>query len=213
MRWSLSGHKWRDNMAHKSCILDRQGYMYARACKRLRARTHIPSHTRKQICNIYCFSNATITRERASVLLYTYIVCLVHPDNVTKTVPSACLTSSQASSLRQCLVPWRGPVCRETLVFLMFRRSDEHDYMTLSGRNGFMNAIRVLRLNANDLLSHGRFLWTALKKEMPNDFDVKVLKGSRRWFGYCTSLLMHPEICISYWFNSWERIAESVIMH
>jgi hypothetical protein len=190
MWWSLSGHKWRHNMAHKSCILDRQGYMHARACTSLGARTHI---TRKQICNIYCFCNAT--RERASVLLYTYIVCLVHPDNVTKTVPSACLTSSQASSLRLCLVPWRGPVCRETLVFLMFRRSDEHDYMTLRGRNGFMNAIRELCLHSNDLSSHGRFLWTALKTEMPNDFDVKVLTGSHRWFGYCTSLLVHPEIC------------------
>ena len=39
------------NMAHASCILNKQGYMYAR----IRPRTC--THT--QTCNIYYFSNAT----------------------------------------------------------------------------------------------------------------------------------------------------------
>ena len=38
-------------------------------------RTHAREHT--QICNIYCFSTATMICERALVLRYTYIVCLV----------------------------------------------------------------------------------------------------------------------------------------
>jgi hypothetical protein len=39
------------------------------------AHTHKRAHTK--ICNTYCFSKATIFRERASLLRYTYIVCLV----------------------------------------------------------------------------------------------------------------------------------------
>ena len=50
-------------MAPTRCMLDKQGYMHAR--------------THRQICNTYCFSTATITRERASLLRYTYIACLV----------------------------------------------------------------------------------------------------------------------------------------
>jgi FtsH-binding integral membrane protein len=39
------------------------------------ARTH--AHAYKDKCNIYCFSTAAMIRERASVLRYTYIACLV----------------------------------------------------------------------------------------------------------------------------------------
>ena len=53
-------------MAHTCCMLDKQGYMHARA------RTH------RQICNTYCFSTATMIRERSSVSRYTYIACLVN---------------------------------------------------------------------------------------------------------------------------------------
>jgi hypothetical protein len=35
------------------------------------ARTHI------EICSIYCFSTAKMIRERATILRYAYIVCLV----------------------------------------------------------------------------------------------------------------------------------------
>jgi hypothetical protein len=37
--------------------------------------THARSHT--LIFNIYCFPTATMIRERALMLLYTYFVCLV----------------------------------------------------------------------------------------------------------------------------------------
>ena len=60
-------------MVHTSYMLDKQGYMHARA--RARARAH--THTHTEICNIYCFSTATMIRERASVLRHTRIACLV----------------------------------------------------------------------------------------------------------------------------------------
>ena len=47
-------------------------YAYAHA----HGRTQALSHTQAQICNIYCFSTAKMIRERASVLRYTYIVCV-----------------------------------------------------------------------------------------------------------------------------------------
>ena len=79
--WSQSGHKWHYNMAHTSCMLDKKGYTHAHAHvhavghkhQRPRAR----AHTHTQICNMYCFSTAKMTRERTSVLRYTYIACLV----------------------------------------------------------------------------------------------------------------------------------------
>jgi hypothetical protein len=65
--WSQAGHRWRHNMAHTSCMLDKQGYTHVR--------TLASAHT--QIYNIYYFSTATMIRERASIVRYTYIVCLV----------------------------------------------------------------------------------------------------------------------------------------
>ena len=41
-----------------------------------RVRARARAHTHTQICNIYCFSTATIICERASTLPYTDIVCL-----------------------------------------------------------------------------------------------------------------------------------------
>ena len=48
-------------MAHTLCMLDKQG----------------DTHAHAEICNTYCFSSATMIRERASVLRYTYIVSFV----------------------------------------------------------------------------------------------------------------------------------------
>ena len=39
--------------------------------------THAHTHTQRQTCNSDCFSTATTIRERASVLRYTYIACVV----------------------------------------------------------------------------------------------------------------------------------------
>jgi hypothetical protein len=65
--WKRRGHKWRHNMAPTLCMLVRQGYMHACAC----------THTHRPISNTYCFSTATMIREHASILRYTYIVYLV----------------------------------------------------------------------------------------------------------------------------------------
>ena len=51
-------------------MLDKQGYMHARACTR--------SGTRTQICKIYGLVTATMVRQSPSVLRYTYMVCLVY---------------------------------------------------------------------------------------------------------------------------------------
>ena len=56
-------------MAHMRCMLDKQGYMHVGAWTRPRA--HNP------VTNAYCFSMAAMIRERASMLHYTYIACLV----------------------------------------------------------------------------------------------------------------------------------------
>ena len=67
-------------MAHMRCILDKQGYIHARVCAspstRTPTRTHARARTHRQICNSYCFVTATMIRERASMLRYTYIVCI-----------------------------------------------------------------------------------------------------------------------------------------
>ena len=56
-----------------------QAYALARTPTHAHASTHprARTHTHTQICNIYCFSTARTTRERASVLRSTYIDCLV----------------------------------------------------------------------------------------------------------------------------------------
>ena len=43
----------------------------------VRAPTHTHTHTHREICNIYCFSTATVIPEHASVLGSTYIACLI----------------------------------------------------------------------------------------------------------------------------------------
>ena len=51
--------------------------------KATRTRMHTPTspgirtHAHAGICNSYCFSSATMIRERVSILRYTYIACLV----------------------------------------------------------------------------------------------------------------------------------------
>ena len=41
--------------------------------KATRTHAHAHAHAHTQICNIYCFSTATMIRERVSELRYTYI--------------------------------------------------------------------------------------------------------------------------------------------
>ena len=63
-------------MAHTRCMLDKQGYTRTRPHAGAPTRMQAGGRTHKQICNTYCISTATTIRERASVLLYTYIACL-----------------------------------------------------------------------------------------------------------------------------------------
>jgi hypothetical protein len=60
-------------------LLDLQGYM--QSCARTRPRARVPTctHARahRPISNTYCFSTATMIRERASMLRYAHIACLV----------------------------------------------------------------------------------------------------------------------------------------
>jgi hypothetical protein len=41
------------------------------------AQAHAPGHLRTRICNTYYSSSVTMIRERASVLRYIYIACVV----------------------------------------------------------------------------------------------------------------------------------------
>ena len=50
--------------------------MHVCACTRPLAR--VPAHTHAQTNDTYCFSTAIMIRERASLLRYTYVSCLVH---------------------------------------------------------------------------------------------------------------------------------------
>jgi hypothetical protein len=56
------------------------GYARLRASTRMHTPTRPGKrvHAYTQICNIYCFSTATIIRKRASVLRYMYVVCLIY---------------------------------------------------------------------------------------------------------------------------------------
>ena len=60
-------------MAHTRCMLEKQGYMHTPT--RLGAHTHARKHRPKY--NTYCFSLQQWFCERASMLRYTYIACLV----------------------------------------------------------------------------------------------------------------------------------------
>jgi hypothetical protein len=68
-----SGNKWRHNMAHTRCMLDKQGYTHAHADAfgHPHVRTQARARAHKQICN-YCFSTAVMIRERAWMLRYMY---------------------------------------------------------------------------------------------------------------------------------------------
>jgi hypothetical protein len=60
-------------MEHTSCMLDKESRMHARSCTR--PRVPAPTHARKYVIRI-AFPRQLI-RERASLLCYTYIICLV----------------------------------------------------------------------------------------------------------------------------------------
>jgi hypothetical protein len=78
------GHRWRHNMAHTRCMMDKQGY--TRMHTLTHPRTHARARTHRPICNTYCFSTATVIREHVSLLRYTYIASFIYdiPPQATK---------------------------------------------------------------------------------------------------------------------------------
>ena len=70
-------------MAHTRSMLEKHthahaqapGHPHPQAQKGERARAH--THAQREIYHTYCLSMATVTRERAPVLRYTYTACLV----------------------------------------------------------------------------------------------------------------------------------------
>ena len=94
MWWSQKSHILRHNMAHTSRMLGSkatcsQAHAHAQGHTPKRAHARMSAH--KQICNMYCFSAATMIRERASVLRYMlYIVCLVGTYIINSLIQSRC---------------------------------------------------------------------------------------------------------------------------
>ena len=52
-------------------------HTHTRPGTHMHARSHAQACAHRPICNTYCFRTATMISERASVLRYTYIACLV----------------------------------------------------------------------------------------------------------------------------------------
>jgi hypothetical protein len=83
---------------------------------RTHAHTHVPGHTHtrarvythKQVRNTYCLSSATMFRERASVLRYTYIACLliIVSGLFAITSLSVCTSWFHKSHLRFHILAW-----------------------------------------------------------------------------------------------------------
>jgi hypothetical protein len=70
---SQKGHKWRHNMAHARCMLEKQGYTHARSCTRPRCWAPARARAHTDICNTYCYSTAAmVSRTRLSVTLYVF---------------------------------------------------------------------------------------------------------------------------------------------
>ena len=86
---SHSGYKWRHNMAHTSCMLDKEGYMHARACTRSGARTRTrASRTHNYVIFVafprqQWFANAfhcSIIRTLSVLLICSEtLLCMTHP--------------------------------------------------------------------------------------------------------------------------------------
>jgi hypothetical protein len=72
-------------MAHAHCVLDKQGYtrtnMHALTLKGTHTHTHRHprAHKHREICNVYCFSTATmVSRTRLNVTLQRIVPVLLN---------------------------------------------------------------------------------------------------------------------------------------
>jgi hypothetical protein len=59
-------------MAHASCLLDKKGYMHARACTRPLARAHVHAHTQTNMEYLLLFHGNNDSRTRLNVTLYVH---------------------------------------------------------------------------------------------------------------------------------------------
>jgi hypothetical protein len=67
MWWREKNHKWRHDMVHTLCVVDKQDfYTRTRPCTRARARTHTHTHT-----NMFFHGNNN-SRKRLNVTLYVH---------------------------------------------------------------------------------------------------------------------------------------------
>ena len=65
--WSQRSHKWRHNMAHTRCMLDKQGYMHACA------------YTQINVYYLLLFHSNNDSRALLNVILYVYCLsCYLH---------------------------------------------------------------------------------------------------------------------------------------
>jgi hypothetical protein len=129
--WSQRGHKWRHNIAHTRCMLDKQDYMYTRAFIRPRAQAPMHAHTDKYVI-LNFFSTAKMIRQRASVLRYTYVVCLVSLHQRSTLILAIVLLFSERQAERShenCKQSNASPEVlttgKNTLLFLKFKRCKE----------------------------------------------------------------------------------------
>jgi hypothetical protein len=126
-------HKWRHNTAHMSCMLDKQGYMHARACTRQRVRAatrkHARTSTRTQKYIILLFLGKTGSRMRVNITLYVHCLsCLVMyeiPVTISLQVIKVCVRILSVISL-----PILSPTFSLTSLYC---RSSETDFRQAGG--------------------------------------------------------------------------------
>jgi hypothetical protein len=121
-------------MAHTHRMLHKQGYRHKHEPAHAHGYSHarMRAHAHTQICNTYCFSTATMIRERASMLRYTYIVRLVrhtlgipHSGMVPETGyshPACCNFSSFSKILRHCFKVGHSSFSVHCWQFIVYNR-------------------------------------------------------------------------------------------
>ena len=70
------GHKWRHNIAHTICMLDTQGYMHARSCKRTRARANARTRTHTNLQYLLPFHGNSVSQTSHNFWLCVHCVSL-----------------------------------------------------------------------------------------------------------------------------------------
>jgi hypothetical protein len=99
-------------MVHMICMLDKQGYMDARACISLFARAHARARTHTfthKYVILIAFQGQQLFRKRALMLRYTYIACHV------KFIVLSCYYKSTL-----CNVPFENPLQMKLKIYIFY---------------------------------------------------------------------------------------------